>query len=233
MLTLPYRLRDRGPIELARLLAKNLRHLASRWSARERARREADQVFDRRWGTDTSGGIGVHSLGIDRTRVAHCRRYDPSDVAMLRAPVAALGIDPARFDFVDYGAGKGRVLMLAMEMGFRRVTGIELSAALCAVARRNLGHFRTQLAHVPPTDIVNGDAASYVPPPRDLVAYFYNPFDASVMDAVRRRLEASVAGGGRVIVIYANPEHGDVFAASPAWTVGPTIPGVATFLTDR
>lgn len=198
-----------------------------------RAEKDADRAFDRRWGTDTSAGLSVRAMGFDAAQIAECRRYDPSREAMLRDPVAALGLDPAAWDFIDYGAGKGRVLMLAMEMGFRSVTGIELSDQLCTIARTNIARFADGSGAPTRVAVLQGDATTITPAGRQILAYFYNPFGPTIMAGVRKRLEAALHDGAqRVIVIYANPEHAAVFGAAPGWRAGPSLPGIATFLRD-
>ena len=224
------RLRGRGPKELLRLALLNARMAARSLSSHERTRRRADQAFDRRWGTETSTGVSVHALGVEKARLAYCRRYDPSSEAMLREPLAALSIAPADFAFVDYGAGKGRVLMLALEDGFADVSGVEISARLCAVARSNVAHFAAQHEGMSPARIVQGDAADFAPNGCNILAYFYNPFDRPIMDQVRQRLESRLsAGSEKIVVIYANPEHGSVFTDA-GWEEGPSTPAARTFL---
>ncbi|MBX3563790.1 MAG: class I SAM-dependent methyltransferase [Sphingomonas sp.] len=213
-----------------RLSLVNLRH---RFSRAARARQRADQAFDRRWGTDTSGGIAVRELGFPEALVDECRRYDPSDEAMLRDPVAMLDIDPAQFDFVDYGAGKGRMVMLAAEMGFRTVTGVELSERLCETARKNFERFASRNPGLPHARLFEGDAASFVPDGPAILAYLYNPFGANVMTAVRTRLEEALRAGTRqVVVIYANAEHGSLFAEAPGWRCAPNPRGVSSFVAE-
>lgn len=229
-LRLRSRLRGRSAGEIVGLIVKNLRHAADALSSEARALRHADRAFDRRWGTDTAGQISVHDLGLDRAALASSRRYHASTADMLAAPVALLGIDPARTDFIDYGAGKGRVVMLAALMGFRSATGVELSARLCAVARDNIDRFAVRRGEPIAASIVHTDAAAFDPRGREILAYLYNPFDAAVLTRVRHRLEAALAAGTtRVHLVYANPEHAAVFADSPGWRTGPTLPGIATF----
>lgn len=226
------RFNGRSPEELIALAGKNIRHGLARFGSVERARRNADRAFDRRWGTDTSAGVSVHDLGFDRARIDHCRRYDPSSEAMLHDPVAMLALDPATYDFVDYGAGKGRVMMLALAMGFRSVAGVELSARLCGVARANLERFAARNPEMSAAQVIQADATAFTPRGTRLLTYFYNPFDALVMAGVRDRLEAALRDGTRCVrVIYANPEHAHVFAA-PGWRAGPARKGIATFVAE-
>ena len=224
------RMRGRGPRELIRLALLNVRAGIRAAGRNERARRRADRAFDLRWGTETSSGLSVHELGIARSRLANCRRYDPSSEAMLREPLAALAIDPAAFDFIDYGSGKGRVLMLAMADGFARVTGVEISGKLCAIARDNVERFASQHEAMAPARILHVDAGRFEPRGRNILAYFYNPFDRLIMDEVRRRLEASLsAGSERIVVIYANPEHAEVFTEA-GWEEGPRTAATRSFV---
>ena len=52
--------------------------------------------------------------------------------------MARLDVDHSEFTFVDYGLGKGRVLMLATEYPFKRIVGVEFSESLDRTARQNL-----------------------------------------------------------------------------------------------
>lgn len=193
----------------------------------------AEQAFDKRWGTDTSRPVSLHDLDIGRARIAQCNRYEASSEAMLCEPLAALGIDPRQYDFIDYGAGKGRVMMLALQKGFRSVTGIELSARLCATAQSNLDIFSRDVVDARNARVIGADATMYLPRSSSIVAYFYNPFDASIMDIVRQRLEQALrTASGRVVVIYANAAHADVFGEAPGWVAGPSMPDVSTFTAD-
>lgn len=215
------------------LAVKNVRHFLAAFAPAARATRAADRAFDRRWGTDTSGGVSVHELGFDKSRIEHCRRYDPSSEAMLRDPIKVLALDPAECDFIDYGAGKGRVMMLAMEMGFRSVVGIELSARLCSVALMNIARFTARNQDMAPATVLQADATEFTPEGNHIVAYFYNPFGAPIMEEVRCKLEGALRQGtARVTVIYVNSEHHYVFGDAPGWTRGPTLKGIATFVAD-
>lgn len=218
---------------IARLLALNARHLCTALTPAARAQRAADQAFDKKWGTDTSRPISVHDLDIGRARIAQCNRYEASSEAMLSAPLAALRIDPGGYDFIDYGAGKGRVMMMALQAGFRSVTGIELSARLCATAQSNLTMFSRDCAAARDARVIGTDATMYLPTGSQILAYFYNPFDASIMDVVRQRLEQTLrTATERVVVVYANAEHAAVFRDAVGWVESAGSNDVRTFIAE-
>lgn len=222
-------LRDRGVREIVRLAGVNIiAGFAALTSAARRARRD-EAAFDRRWGTDTATGVSVRALGFTGAQLRRCHRYNASSEAMLVPAIERLGIDPAAFHFVDYGAGKGRAMMIALQLGFARVTGVELSGVLCGIARANLARFRAQNPDEAAVAVVEGDATTFRPEGPRLLVYFYNPFGAEIMTEVRRTLEAAGDAGAQALhVVYANPECGAVFEA-PGWRTISAVPGVSVY----
>ena len=75
--------------------------------------------------------------------------------------MARLDVDHSEFTFVDYGLGKGRVLMLAAEYPFKRIVGVEFSESLDRTARQNLTKLGADAARVT-THVM--DAVDYDPP---------------------------------------------------------------------
>jgi len=47
-----------------------------------------------------------------------------------------------RATFIDIGCGKGRVLLMAAEHGFRKIIGIDFAADLCLTARGTVELYR-------------------------------------------------------------------------------------------
>ena len=65
-------------------------------------------------------------------------RYQPSSVEEFGRLMGKLDVDHREFVFVDYGSGKGRVLMLAADYPFKRIVGVEFSPPLDRIARENI-----------------------------------------------------------------------------------------------
>jgi predicted RNA methylase len=91
--------------------------------------------------------------------------------------------------FVDMGAGMGRAMLLAAEMPFRRVVGVELNPTLARIARKNLAVWRKAGRSLAPMRLVEGDATEFVWPEGPCLAFLFNPFGSAVM----RRMLASMA----------------------------------------
>ena len=99
----------------------------------------AESSFDLWHGVETRG-IFFHDESVAQGDpvFAHAKHYGGTYPRSFRRYVRALGIDYARYSFVDLGSGKGKALLLAAEYPFRRIIGIELFEPWAQAARRNL-----------------------------------------------------------------------------------------------
>ena len=86
---------------------------------------------------DTSG---IQALPEILARVSN--DYSPTPRSTFFKLLRHLDVDYARFTFIDFGCGKGKVLLLAAELPFQRIIGIEFSPALARVAEENLKSYR-------------------------------------------------------------------------------------------
>jgi SAM-dependent methyltransferase len=151
-----------------------------------------DQAFDWRYGVDTGGITPLGDLAIDSRHVVHGVHYAPTRVRYFRAILPALPI-PRDSVFVDLGAGKGRMLLLAAQSGrFRKVVGVEFSAELCRTAEQNIRHFQRHCAGNARIEVVHADVADYEVQPDQNVFFMFNPFDHVVMQQVIQRVGQSM-----------------------------------------
>jgi hypothetical protein len=106
------------------------------------AERAADATFDRTHSVDTGGRIHSAAMhDIESGNWVYSNNYTPTRVELLEQMIDAADIEPHRFSFIDYGSGKGRVLLLAARLPFRRVVGVEHSPTLHRIAEKNCATF--------------------------------------------------------------------------------------------
>ena len=123
-------------------------------------------------------------------------------------PAAEIG----KTRFIDVGAGMGRAVLLAAEMPFRQVIGVELHPALVRVARRNVAAWRKAGRVKAPVRVVQADAAEFAFPGGPTVLFLFNPFGAVVMRRLLKRLAGVFAEQpGALDVLYVNDEQAWVF----------------------
>ena len=217
---LGYAWRRHGPVGLVWVAVYNLvYHLTGR-KRPSGGSRDTDP-FDEEFGTDTGGIREIRSLDVLALPAArYAVRYGPSGVRCVRSALDKLPIDYSRFTFIDYGSGKGRVLFLAVGFPFEEVIGIEFSRELHETALRNLTRLTLEIARRGKVSSIHADAALFKPPKSNLVCYFYNPFGPPVMAAAAARLIAHHDQFGyRIIVIYVDPQHREIFEESGKFTI--------------
>jgi SAM-dependent methyltransferase len=173
--------------------------------------------FDLKYGTDTGGylrpdeigGGGIHdAMNNGYSAVAPsvfreaCRRWRetlPSAAARLEA-----------YTFVDVGAGKGRALLLAAELPFRKIIGVELNEGLARIAQSNVTLWNRLARPRAKIRIVHEDAAAIRWPRTPLLVYLNNPFDCALVELLASRLAAAAASGPRLVdILYVNPACAD------------------------
>ncbi len=119
---------------------------------------------------------------------------------------------PEETTFIDIGAGMGRAVLLAAEMPFRNVIGIELNPALVRIANRNLATWRRSSRIKAPARIVAHDAVDFEFPAGPCVAFLFNPFGAVVMRRWLRAITHKFADRpGELDILYVNNEQEGVF----------------------
>jgi SAM-dependent methyltransferase len=203
-------------------LARTVREKGVVQTAQIAANFGADLLFDWRYGTDTMRWETRDELGATSGSLAHSRQYKATKTRPFLQLIRQLDL-PRDCNFVDIGAGKGRVLLVAAQYGFRKVVGIEFSGRLCELARKNVEVFSTKIRLASPIEVIEADATTHAFAAEDRVFFLFNPFDgvilARVLENLRRSLEQQPR---RVWLIYNDPQHHDVVQAAKLFrTDGP------------
>jgi hypothetical protein len=118
------------------------------------------------------------------------------------------------FVFVDFGSGKGRAVMLAAALPFKRVVGVEFAEALHRTAEENVEQYRKRKPGATRIELLCMDAVEYELPGEPLVLYFYEPFLETIMDSVMQRVRIAVERVPRpvYVVLYRGTSLADVVA---------------------
>lgn len=164
-----------------------------------------DRLYDVRHGTHTLGWSSLDEYAITGPNREHGRAYQPTSAFAFKRLMSEVDI-PRDVGFVDFGCGKGRVLLLAAELGFARVVGIDFVPELVADARRNAERWLARSLSTCDMRIVEGDVLDYAIEPNDAVFFLFNPFDDVILGGVLDRVERSMDRAPRQTwIIYHNP----------------------------
>lgn len=189
--TRPWLRRLRQPAQLPILMWKTIRHPFTLAAAEAR--------YDRRFGIDTAGFIP----GADGATAAWGVGYDGTSPAIAEHLIRQVAGRARGATFIDIGAGKGRVLLIAARHPFDKVIGVELTEELVRIARQNAATMARRFPDLAPIEIVLGNALEYALPDTPCVLFFYRPFTGEVAERVIRRIAASARSKPRPIsVLY-------------------------------
>lgn len=172
---------------------------------RERKQRE----FDSKYGVDTGGITDLSAFSIKYASWVWGARYGPSSEAFVIAVLQSLDLNYRQFSFVDYGSGKGAVLLYASRFPFQEIIGIEFAHELHDIALANLQQFnQAGVSFETPIHPICADATTFDVPLTPLILYFLAPFGPPVLEKVLARIESSFGLNPREIyIIYGYPQY--------------------------
>ena len=183
--------------------------------------RDVIHPFDQKYVTDTSGYLGPEELVNGQTNDALNHGYSAIAPSVFheacnrwRETLPEVSGRIEAYSFVDVGAGKGRALLLAAELPFRKVIGVELSEELSRIAQKNVARWTRVARPKSKIRVVQGDAAKFRWPRTPLLVYLYNPFACSLVAQMAESLAAAAASGsGLVDLLYVNPTCTDTLTS--------------------
>jgi len=178
------------------------------------------RAFDAQFGVSTGGEIAQTELDdVADVSWIHGSAYVASSKIDLAALLAPFGLGYEDATFVDLGAGKGRVLLMAAALPFTAIVGVEYSSALAACARDNVRRY-TGPKLCESITVETMDAAHYRLPSGPMVLFMYHPFDETIMKRVVASAEASLRDDPRrVLVVYFKPVHRAPWDASRSFVL--------------
>jgi hypothetical protein len=184
-------------------LPKTLRYARS--LLRDSCKAYLDASFDRKYHTDTAGYINLSDLTIvGNTSIEECIYYEPlAEAIFSRLFDAVSDLAYESYTFVDYGSGKGRILLLAAQYPFRRIVGVEFARELHEIALENFKSYSNPKQRCFDLQSICMDAAEYIPPNEPCVLMLFSPFKLTLLRKVIENVKRSVKEKPRsVYIIY-------------------------------
>ena len=169
-----------------------------------------DRAIEKLFFVPARGYIPLDKLTIDSPNRQFGHDYHPVhrlsfDWAMAQIP------DPLRdFTFVDYGAGRGRALLLAAQYPFRKIVGVEFARELQDDALMNIAQFPRSLMKCRDVDCLLMDAVDFPVPETKGVFLFNDSFDREVLETVLARTISSYrANPRRIYLVFVRPPQAE------------------------
>ena len=149
-----------------------------------------NRLFDYYYGTDTHQEVSLTTAGVT---VNQAREGNNVYRTFWRREffqcIDDADIRQESFAFIDIGSGKGKLLLLASQLGFPEIVGVEYAPKLHEAACNNIDRFKNRSGASKKIDSVIGDALSWPLPQRPALYFMFNPFDLLTTRAFFSRLE--------------------------------------------
>lgn len=173
-----------------------------------------EPFYDWRMGIQSRGEIDSERLGLPNPEYY---RYEGTSYRDFRRTMKHIKVRPGEDVFIDYGSGKGRVLIMAVEYPFRKVIGLEISSDLNAIAQSNLKRARKKFK-CNNIEIITCDATQYILPTDVTVVYMYNPCGGDMLVQVLQRIhESLLAAQRKITLMFMHPVHFEPIAHNFPW----------------
>ena len=156
----------------------------------------------------------LKKLSITGENLSHASIYQGANYYMLEKAFDYLSSINANKNIVDFGCGKGRVLIVAAYYGFSKIIGIDFAKALCVEAEQNIQKIKASYPGVE-FSVIYDDVINYKIAADENVFFFFNPFDEVVMLQVVKNILQSLKENPRhVTIVYINPVHKEIFLSA-------------------
>ena len=163
--------------------------------------------YDYQFSIKTNSSVQLINMEVESKSIIHARHYQATHYRLFFKIMNQLNLPWGKFNFIDFGSGKGRCLLMASMLGFKEVIGIEFAKDLCETAKKNKFSLQKNFSHIPlsPITIINEDALNFCPKTKNNVFFFYNPFDGVILEEVLQNCSSCSPTGSRDYYIYVNP----------------------------
>ena len=150
--------------------------------------------YDFKYQTDTQ-------FRTDRSRFISYH-YAPSYYSPLKR-IFSLIPNKKKLNFVDIGCGKGKVLLIASEFGFKKITGIDIMQKAFKISKKNISIFQKNKKKKIHINLIKIDARQYNIE-NDNVFYFFNPFSYIILNIILRAIKRN--NKKETYIIYCAPK---------------------------
>lgn len=148
--------------------------------------------------------FGIRTAAIKKSNSTEFFHYQGAGYRILFRLFKAMPPDTKKYDFVDIGCGKGRVVFVAESAGYDHLTGIELDEELIKEAKNNLKQYVLK-RKISGIEFIHINALTYEYKNKATVYFLFNPFNEEILRQVLARICQLTSS--ETWFIYMNPRY--------------------------
>lgn len=165
-------------------------------------------LFDFMYKVKTKGYIELDELNISQDR-EHATKYQGSNYYILNKFFKKYNNIVNNSSIVDFGSGKGRILILAMKHGAKSCIGVEFAKELIDISKINLDSYKANNCLQTEILLINDSALNYEFNGTEDIIFFYNPFNEIILNPI---IDKILQLDTRPFIVYINPVHKELFS---------------------
>ena len=165
-----------------------------------------ESIFDFLYKVNTKGYITLDKL-TTVGNTSNSIQYQASNYFLLLKFFKKYGSFIENKTIVDFGSGKGRVLILAMQYKAKKCIGIEFAKELIDISKNNLKLYKKRIHSKTEYEFILDDVRNYKLSNEDIL-FFYNPFDDIILEQIFDEISKLEK---EMTIVYVNPVYKDLF----------------------
>jgi len=155
----------------------------------------------------TFAPVPLKYLTIEDADITRSSPYEAVNYYMLERLLKTFIHLSGATSIIDLGCGKGRVMVVAAHLGFKKLIGIDFAKELCEEATLNMERTKAIINDIE-WKVVYGNVLDYPIQPDDAVFFMFNPFVEETLSLFLDKLEISCKENPRKLwFLYASPQH--------------------------
>ena len=164
------------------------------------------RIFDYKYNVNTHKDSYLKDLKFNSINKKEACDYETIAIFSIKKILNNIEIDKKDI-FVDFGCGKGRVLLIASRYNFNKIIGIEFSPELISIALANIERCKNYSNFsIDKIKIIEEDVLHYNFSNNETVFYLYNPFSNIILNRLCENIVKSfISNPRRILIIYVNP----------------------------
>ena len=156
---------------------------------------------------NTFAPVPLKRLNIGGADIAASSPYEAVNYYMLEKLLKTFRALSSETSIVDLGCGKGRAMVVAAHLGFKKLIGIDFAKELCFEAIRNLKRTKISINDID-WRVIHANVLDYSIQSDDAVFFMFNPFVEETVNQFLDKLEVSCSQNPRKTwFLYASPVH--------------------------
>ena len=162
-----------------------------------------EYLFDYVYKVDTNGYIELDDLQTI-TDTKDATKYQGSNYFILSKFFKKYKNSILNSTVVDFGSGKGRILIMAMKYNAKKCIGIEFAKELIDISKINLSKYKNNNNITTKDELILDSALNYKFSGDEDILFFYNPFNETILNPILNNILNSQ---NDPMVVYINPVH--------------------------